>query len=183
MMEVKVMNRLFINKTLIFLIIFSALSCSSSQESKVSKIENVNQPLEEDTNKISENLEAHLVFKEDGWEIPDLTKCKIIEKNIKQKFESPKPVFRNVYIPISDELLVTTRLGEMRVTNIHEFIIEERKFCYILVVTYPLSKDPNVYNVGVSTNFTYYDLDGDSIFETSDNRFSYIPLLMPKWIQ
>lgn len=157
------------------------LSCDSQNQTNVA-----NKIAASDTginfvNETAKNAESSIKINPEGWELPDLTKCKLVEKRVKQKVNSPKPVFSNFYSPNVGQLLINTSFGKMRVLGIREFEIENRKFCYAITITSPSSKNPNISNVGTATTLVYYDLDGDGKFESKDST-SVIPIHFPKLI-
>ncbi len=171
------MKKLSVFRSSFCLVIFLiTLSCNSLNQTNTTNQDTVANIPPDTVSKSSKNVETSLKINEEGWELPDLSKCEMTEKQVKQKINSPKPVFSNYYRPKVKDLLFTTSLGEMRVLGVREFEIEKRKFCYVIYVTHPLGSRV----AGVSTWLTYYDLDGDGKYETKDTKGATFPTIFPE---
>lgn len=178
------MKKSSIFRNSLFLVTFLfALSCKLSNQANIKGKDEVAYIPIRNGDIISKSAESPLEINQEGWELPDLNKLKIEEKQEKIGIKSPKPVTLKRYFPKVEELLLKTSLGEMQVLSVREFEIENRKFCYILTVIKPKPKDSNFSRAGITTNLTYYDLDGDGRFETHDHRYGAVPIIFPKWLE
>ena len=162
---------------LIFYFISSLLflSCDSTNQTNT---ENNAAPTDTSSNIKNENtevLENSLRFNENGYELPDLNKYEVSEKHKKVDIKSPKPVYQNIYLPKSEDILKTDSFKKSTVLSVREYEIESRVFCYIIPIK------PRA-NISMMTNLIYYDLDGDGKFEIQDMKFTDFPIMFPKWL-
>lgn len=176
------MERSSVNSICLFFgFLFFNLSCGSADQPSVGGENKTANASFNAANEVSINVESTLEVNEKGWELPDLTKCRLAGSQVNLNIKSPKPVTQNLYFA-KGELLLNTGYGPMRVRLVREFEIEKRKFCYIISVVPPIPKNSNVSYAPVQTNLVYYDLDGDGKFETKDSRYTDFPTILPKWL-
>ncbi len=161
-----------------FIILSFALSCSLIEKTNSTNQETTKPSLQDKTEKASEFASSNFAVKSDGWEIPNLTKCRRKER---QKGNQSKPT-ATVYGEC-DMSIEVENVGTMRVRDVYEYEFNGHKFCYRIEIGSQLVKPddgPNVSMAGVIISKTYYDTDGDGKFETIDKENSF-ELVIPKW--
>lgn len=123
----------------------------------------------------------NLIIKKDGWQIPDISNLKIEGKRAKLKRYKDNPrIYRTSYETNDFEMLYMNFDGtadidrKVIIHNLETFDINKKIFCYRMQACLGV--------VAVIFYKTYYDLDGDGIFETWDIDDSITKsLIIPNW--
>ena len=171
------MNHMTISKMLFcFFALACILSCASLQRSDTPKQEVTENSVQKETTKPSNSANSNTFVKSDGWEIPDVTKCKHVARGKNEKSKLNVNTYRICDMPIE------TEIGTMRVDMIYEHEMKNRKFCYLVQIGYPKPKGNNTQMPGVLTLESYCDLDGDGKFETKKKTSSF-QISIPPWIE
>jgi hypothetical protein len=125
-----------------------------------------------------------------GWEIPDLAKCKINKtfQNVLTQPEIPQKIYITHYTPREINLLYSAKGDKkFRIRDVYKYKIENRTFCYRVLLSYPIPTAKGCKNcsgVAVTWNLSIYDIDGDGKFETLHKKdFIGKHLLLPKWVK
>lgn len=122
-----------------------------------------------------------IITNSEGWKLPDISKLTIENKRTKfrQNKNSPK-IYETTYETNDFEFPDIDFDGNIKFDRkivIHEltvFDINKRVFCYRMLAC--------ATEVGVVWYITYYDLNGDDIFESWDIAQDLRkPLIIPQW--
>ena len=138
--------------------------------------------------------EEYIRVRKEGWAIPDLAQCKV--DSPRRKNESDKKELKKVYLtwyePKEEISVIEHPLGGMpcpsekakklRIRNIAVYDVGKRRFCVTVWTTrVPCVGESALLSV---SPISYYDEDGDGVFETLDASESAIdsPSHIPKWV-
>ena len=150
---------------------------------------------------INSSGKSETFINENGWEIPNLSSSKISSFNPKLKVKDIGNVTVNMkeYEPsiniITDEPFasINQSLGQIKYRTIHEYSINNHIFCYKIQAN-RVTVDEKTGSITQSSGslffFSYYDENGDGIFETlvldevGPSGFSIFsdPPHIPKWV-